>query len=393
MSESRSLRGELIGRPFIASVVRDAKRDDKDNCAFIVSDYLIPTGYRAYILPDIYPSEYANNIVAHCPNASVLYGVAGLDTLQNYDVIEVNDYGIIHIVYCDASTDNVLFITNKCNSNCIMCPDAESNRRRNLGDRVTYLKRLIELIPSDTPHLTITGGEPTLLKWDFIELLKTCRDKFHNTEILMLSNGRSFCVKEYREAFLNAVPNYFRLAVPLYADNALEHDAITQSKGSFDQTVGALKILQDHLDLELRIVVMDVNYRNLPQIATFIAKEFPRVKWVSIMAMELLGNAAINRDHLWIDYIDTVEFVEKAAYQLLSVGISASIYNYPLCGLPRGLWSIAAQSITDYKVRYKPECDECAVKHLCGGFFFSTIRYEKVHAYPIKKESDYGSQK
>ena len=106
------------------------------NCALVVRDYIIPTGYKAYILPESIPEEYAKNIASHCPNASILYGVSGTEVLENYDVIEVQETGIVRIVYKDASTDNVLFITNKCNSNCIMCPDADSNRRRDIGARI-----------------------------------------------------------------------------------------------------------------------------------------------------------------------------------------------------------------------------------------------------------------
>lgn len=383
MSVLRNQQGQLLGSSFMASIDREGKRTDKSNCAYIVSSYHIPTGYRAYILPARFPKKYAYNIISYCPTASVLYGILDTDVFGDYDVVEVDEQGVAHIVYCDKSSDNVLFVTNKCNSNCIMCPDADINRRKNLGARQAYLKKLIELIPTDTPHITITGGEPTLLKWEFIELLKLCRDKFQITEFLMLSNGRTFCVKEYREAFLEAIPKYFRLAVPLYADNAQEHDAITRSPGSFDQTLTALKVLQKDVELEVRIVIMRQNYKKLPSIASFIKKELPYTKWVSFMGMELLGNAAISRDSLWVDYIETAGYLEQATQELLPAGINPSIYNYPLCGLPRHLWSIAAQSITDYKVRYKSECDQCRVKDFCGGFFFSTINYDKVKAKPV----------
>lgn len=375
----------------MASIDRNATRADRHNCALVVKDYLIPTGYRAYILHESIPEEYAKNIASHCPNASILYGVSGTEALEDYDVIEVQETGIIRIVYRDSSTDNVLFITNKCNSNCVMCPDADSNRRRDIGERVEYLTQLIELIPSDVPHLTITGGEPTLIRWELLKLLERCRERFETTEFLMLSNGRSFCVEEYRDAFLQSIPQKFRLAVPLYSDISKNHDAITRSPGSFAQTLQALKALQAHLDLEIRIVVMRQNYKELPSIAKFVVRELPKTKWISIMGMELLGNAALRRDELWVDYMETTPYIEQTAKELLSAGIATSVYNYPLCGLPRNLWPISMQSITDYKVRYKPECEECMVKNLCGGFFFSTIRYEKVHAVPVTKETNYGN--
>jgi His-Xaa-Ser system radical SAM maturase HxsC len=242
------------------------------------------------------------------------------------------------------------------------------------------------LIPSDTAHLTITGGEPTLLKWDFLDAMQRCKEKFTNTEFLMLSNGRSFADRSYRAAFLRSIPQHFRLAVPIYSDTATIHDSITRSSGSFNQTITALKALQYATAIEVRIVVMKNTYKALPLIADFIAATLPHIQTVSIMGMELLGNAALNREELWVDFSDTVPYIEDAVHTLLSGGIDVRIYNYPLCNLPRSLWSIAARSITGYKVRYHEDCAQCSVKNLCGGFFFSTLRLANIHVNPVPEE-------
>ncbi len=102
--------------------------------------------------------------------------------------------------------------------------------------------------------------------------------------------------------------------------------------------------------------------------------------------MELMGNAAIHRDELWIDFEKTTDGLERGVSILLSSGIDARIYNYPLCALPRNLWSVSAKSITDYKVRYQDGCSECRVKELCGGFFFSTLQLKDILIHPVLKE-------
>ena len=386
MFENANFVGHLLGNPFMASVDMLGTRTDKENCVLIVTDYRIPVGYRAYILNDSFPEVYAENLSAYCPQASILYGLTGVDELHQYDVIDVGSNGVIQILYNDQSSDNVLFITNQCNSNCIMCPDSEYSRKLDILGQKEHLFKLIDLVPSDAPHLTITGGEPTLLKWDFLDVLAKCKNHFESTGFLLLSNGRSFCVKEYREAFLQVIPERLQLAVPLYSHKSDKHDKITRAPQGFLQTTQALKLLQYSLDLEIRVVIMRDNFRDLPEIAELIVKEFPKTKTVSFMGIELLGNAAIRRDELWVDYIDTAGFIESAARILIASGIEARIYNYPLCGLPRRLWSLAVKSITEYKVRYKPECDQCAVKKLCGGFFFSTIQYHKINVIPVLEE-------
>lgn len=388
MNERQPLKGILIGSPFMATIDTNGDRCDRQNCAFVVSGYQVATGYNAYILDSSFPAEYAKNLSAYCPDASVLYQLSGTAGLCSGDVIEVNADGNVSFAFCRASGDHVLFITNRCNSNCIMCPDSDSNRRKDLGDRKNYLLRLIELLPSDVGHITITGGEPTLLKWDLIQILRQCRDCLPYTDFLMLSNGRTLCVTEYRNAFLQAVPEHFRLAVPLYGVSDQEHDAITRSPGSFMQTLSALKVLQHHIEIEIRIVIMRQNYTKLPEMAAFFARELPAVRTVSLMGMELLGNAANHRDELWISYEETTESIERAVSILLSSGIDVRIYNYPLCALPRNLWSIAAKSISDYKVRYQESCADCLVKELCGGFFYSTLHFEDIPIHPVRKEID-----
>ena len=52
--------------------------------------------------------------------------------------------------------------------------------------------------------------------------------------------------------------------------------------------------------------------------------------------------------------------------------------------IDKRLYSIAHKSITDYKVRYMPQCEECLVKEQCGGFFNSTINVKDIKVRPIK---------
>jgi His-Xaa-Ser system radical SAM maturase HxsC len=378
--------GILIGSPFLAVVDRNGTNPQCESCVYVVRNYLVPQGYAAYLIGDDMPDAYAQNLAAYCPNASILYHVRDVERFNNYDIVDVSANGDIREVYQDSSSDNVLFITNQCNSNCVMCPDSNAVRKRDMGSRIEYLQRLIELIPSDTSHLTITGGEPTLLKWDLLDILAKCKEKFIDTDFLMLSNGRTLANREYREKFLESVPNRFRLAVPLYGCTSEAHDLITRVPGSFNQTITALKILQHKIAIEIRIVVMQDTYRVLPDIANYIVVNLPHIRTVSIMGMELLGSAALNRENLWVDFPATVSYVEEAVHILLSGGVDARIYNYPLCNLPRSLWSIAAKSITEYKVRYKEECEQCSVKNLCGGFFFSTLHFANIRVNPIREE-------
>ena len=58
-------------------------------------------------------------------------------------------------------------------------------------------------------------------------------------------------------------------------------------------------------------------------------------------------------------------------HHLANRGMTVSIYNLPLCVLPRSLWPFARQSISEWKNRYPDECEPCVVKDHCAGFFAS----------------------
>ena len=70
--------------------------------------------------------------------------------------------GFIRTLYRPDSDHNVIFTTERCNSNCLMCSQPPQDR----DDTDALTQRnidLINLIDKPPARLVITGGEPTLL--------------------------------------------------------------------------------------------------------------------------------------------------------------------------------------------------------------------------------------
>ena len=82
---------------------------------------------------------------------------------NNYDVLEIWENGLVIRRYNDSSDDNYFFMTGSCNSNCIMCPSPEATRKNVPETNMENMMKLAKHIPTDAPHLTITGGEPFLV--------------------------------------------------------------------------------------------------------------------------------------------------------------------------------------------------------------------------------------
>ena len=360
---------------------KNVDTEEKDKFIQVLNEEnikLFEEGYKGYIFENE-PKLINLKNINYCTNVNYF------ETLIDYDVVEIVDNKWIRVLYRDDSEDNAIVVTNQCTSNCIMCADADAARETRDTPYIEKILEHVRCIPDDTNHITITGGEPGLLKENLIRLLEECKNDLPDTDFLLLSNGRVFSNTEYTSKIKGAAPRYFRTAIPIYADNEKLHDEITQADGSFKQAMtGIKKLIENNIDIEIRIVVLKKNYKELEKIARFIVKEIPKVKMVNIMALEMTGNAYKNRDEVWVNFEEVKDELYKACITLLRSGIMTNLYNFPLCNIDERLYSIAHRSITDYKIRYMEECENCLVKETCGGFFNSTINVKDIKVKPIK---------
>lgn len=306
----------------------------------------------------------------------------------NYDVFEISASGHAYKYYDNKSSDNAILVTNSCNSNCIMCPTADSVRKRNEKYSGEELVNIAKHIPSDSPHITITGGEPFLIKKDMFVLLDFLKENLSEIPYLLLTNARAFCIREYTELFKSTAPPNIELGIPLHGYNPETHDFITRAPGSFVQTcVGLKNLLRIGADIELRIVVSRLNMEFLTEIAELIASDFKGVKCVKFIGLEMTGNAAKNKESVWIDYPTAFGKSKHAIDILIESQIDVGIYNFPLCSVERRYRSLCEKSISPNKIRFAPQCDNCFVKDACGGIFSGTIRLAKNDILPIERKN------
>lgn len=306
-------------------------------------------------------------------------------TFDDYDAVEVYEDGTVYPLYSNCAEDNLFFITGKCNSNCVMCPSPEFSRKNGGQRSIDSLIELAKHIPITAKHFTITGGEPFLVGKSIFVFLKYLQSKFDNTDFLILTNGRIFALDEYGNLLADSIPNYTMLGVPLHASYAQLHDKITRVTGSFEQTVAGIEnLLARGITVEIRIVVSMLNRSNLPELAAFISEHFTTVNHVSIMGMEMTGTAHENRDDLWVPYSEIFPSLRKATDIMLKAGIDVMLFNFPLCSVDPGYWSLCRRSISPEKIRYSEKCSTCRVKKDCGGVFVGTMYLEEDELKPIK---------
>lgn len=302
---------------------------------------------------------------------------------DNYDVFQIDEQGNAYLFYNNESDDNAFMLTGKCNSNCIMCPAANSVRKNGRNADMSEMINIIRHIPLDARHFTITGGEPFLVGKQIFPFFQSLKTKFIRTDFLLLTNGRALSITEYAEMFNETAPQNMLIGIPIHGHNQALHDEITQTPGGFVQTIAGIKnLLKYGRRVEIRIVVSLMNYKEIYSIANLIIREFPTVDSVKIMGMEMTGSAAVNRKKLWLSYKDAFEASKEAINELINNKIDVALYNFPLCAVEKPYRMLCRKSITDYKVRFAEECDVCNIKDACGGMFLGTFRMAKEDVVP-----------
>ncbi|MCH4038664.1 MAG: His-Xaa-Ser system radical SAM maturase HxsC [Lachnospiraceae bacterium] len=306
---------------------------------------------------------------------AVRVGGADIENCHDCDVLYLDRRGGIHLLYSESSRDNAIVLTSACNSNCVMCPVPEQIRRNNEQMDIALLREEVRHIPKTAEHITITGGEPFLYGPDIFSLFQCLKENLNCTQYLLLTNGRVFAYETVLQKYLEAAPAYTLIGIPLHGNDAETHDAVTQAKGSFEETcVGIRNLLSAHQSVEIRIVVSRLNADFISRIAELIANEFPTVEVVRIMGLEMTGNAFIRRDRVWLSYPEAFRASEEAIKTLIRAGIDVKLYNFPLCAVPAQYHFLCARSISSYKIRFSPKCAACRLKDACGGIFASALK-------------------
>lgn len=306
------------------------------------------------------------------------------DAFHDGDIVTVNHRGSVQQLFDFDEHNATVYITGQCNSNCVMCPCSDYERKNNTGMPDEWMREYIEMLPDDVPHVVVTGGEPTLKTEQFFLVMELLAEKLPKAETLLLTNGRSFASKALLHRFLERCPPFLVAGIPVHGHCAELHDSITRAPGSFQQTLqGIENLLANHVAVELRIVISKLNHEHLSEIADLIISRFPQAYTVNFIGLETMGNCAKNFNQVYIDHRDAWKDIQPAVVKLMHKGIRTQLYNYPLCAVDQGFWAICKKSITPNKVRFPQECGACEASKQCGGFFFSTLAVAKPPVFPV----------
>jgi His-Xaa-Ser system radical SAM maturase HxsC len=304
-----------------------------------------------------------------------------LDKLEEGDCVLLGKDGIITVVWEKKAPMNPLLLTERCDCRCLMCPQPPKAHDKTLTETSKRILNLVKIESNQT--ICLTGGEPTLLKDDFLDFLDVINKKHPKSTVMLLTNGKSFANFEFTKRFISLRPKDFLTCVSMHSDVDEVHDRIVGVKESFYKTAMGLQNLARFREkIEIRIVVSHINADRLESIANFIQRNFPFIVHCTFMGMEITGLACDNYETVWIDPYEYRAELARAIRVLSRAGMSVSIYNLPLCLVEPRSWSFARQSISGWKNDYLPICEGCSVKSKCCGIFTTSGLHQSSHIRP-----------
>ena len=313
--------------------------------------------------------------------SDVLGAVAGLN---EGDIVRVYADGSIYRLWDSTSIHNCLFVTERCNFKCVMCPQPPSaDDAKNHEDNL----KILQLLPANSISMIgLTGGEPTLYPERLIEYFDIINEKFPAARVEVLTNGSMLSNFELAKRLALAAPYDICYCVSIHGDTSSLSESIMRTPGGWDKALlGIMNLAKLQQPVEIRVVITKRNHKFLNDFAYFISRNMPFASHIAFMGQEVTGLARENFDEIWVEPLEYRTELCKAVQHLADIGFEVSIYNVPLCLLPSTCHRYAARSISDWKQGYLNVCGECGKRDECCGFFSTSGNYVPQGINPYKE--------
>jgi len=275
------------------------------------------------------------------------------------------------------ATKGLVRLTMACNEKCPFCNVPQEDYAEPTPDLDDVLAEVQTFIDRGDRTLTISGGEPTLLKKRLLKLVTVAAEG--GIDFIEIQTNAVLIDSEYGDALRTAgVTSAF---VSLLSHLPEHHDHLAGLEGAFDRCLIGIDAL---LDAGIRVALNPVTARStqdlLPDYVDFVASRLPRVKSISVSAVQPHGRASQNLDIL-PDYTHLSKSVPDAQRRAEQHGIA--LLN-PYCGLPLCVgWSErldtsveAIEALAPHNPqgvdnqgnkRHGAPCVPCGLRSRCGG--------------------------
>lgn len=220
-----------------------------------------------------------------------------------------------------------LFITKKCNQNCLFCVRKGKNEEFLKEPTLQEIKTQIdEFIKKGGGLILLDGGEPTLRN-DIEEILSYINGR---AQVTILTNAVVLSNKEILKRIVRASGNNISFCVSLHSHIKEISDYLTQAPGTFKKTIEGIKnMIEMGLNVSIYFVITKQNYKHLKEFVEFLNKKFPQIKWLTFSFIFPQGNA-LSHPEIFPRYKDVQPYLNEALKVAEKYGIQVS---FTTCGL------------------------------------------------------------
>lgn len=281
-------------------------------------------------------------------------------------------------------------ITFRCNNNCIFCAADHGYNITNQEMSFYEFKKQLENKAKPGDRVIINGGEPTTHS-DFFSFLEFCHK--NNLYIDLYSNGNKFEDIFFCKNVLKFTPILIR--IPLFGHTAMDHDRLTGFKGNFSKVLNGIKniiILQnEHIDLEIKLLMSKSTYMNNIKIFKTIVKKFPQRGYSFSINPLLVSNKVKKHNKLiFLPYSSMIEKSLELYDVISSESWPVSLDLIPFCLMPVKYflhqvltrrheiieyYSDPYNNFKFFRKNSSPKCDICILQSICPQFPNSYIDY------------------
>jgi len=264
-----------------------------------------------------------------------------------------------------------------------MCTNTDLMRKDswfNYDSVIAFLEKELKKNNCSVPEsIGLTGGETTICPY-FFQIMQYIRQRFPETVIRVLTNGRMFVYNRFRKKTLAFRKIDF--IIPVHGYDAKSHDRITQVPGSFYQTVAGLEKLlvekKPDQKIEIRVIATCLNLKIIPKILKLIEEKFFGVERVVLIFLEFEGRAEINKNRVGITYQQIQPILkQKQVKKYFKIFKDLRLYHFPLCVLEPSFWPYVWRTLPKEEVTFLAECQKCLLKKYCLGIHKSYLSYFK----------------
>ena len=269
-----------------------------------------------------------------------------------------------------------------CNERCPFCNVPVEDYAQPTPAAETTLLELDAFIATGEQTLTISGGEPTLLRKRLLEVVATARSR----GILFVELQTNAVLLDTQYARELAAAGLTSAFVSLLSHVPEHHDELAGLAGAFTRCIAGIDALLDAgIPVTLNPVVARQTQTLLPQYVHFVADRLPGVSSISLSAVQPHGRAGRDgrAEDLLPDYAVLGPAVTEARRIATDRGLS--MVN-PYCGLPlcvgwdddpgrsveaieadAGGWRTTPGVENTGDKHHGAPCRRCALRPRCGG--------------------------